>query len=148
MFRRRLIGLLLSLWTQCARAEEQAQPIRSLAVALPVFNHDRGTTAVAEARRERLGVELDATRGTANVEASTAQMATERLSTAARRFEQAGLATLERSERLATYEAGSIPLGELLAVRRERVQAKLDYSDLLLGAANARAELAASTGAL
>lgn len=122
----------------------------TLTIALPVFDHGQGTTAVAEARRERLRVELDATRSTAGVEASTSQLTTERLSAAARRFEQEGLATLERSERLATatYEAGAIPLGELLAVRRELVQAKLDYADLLLGAANARAELAASTGAL
>lgn len=122
----------------------------TLTIALPVFDHGQGTTAVAEARRERLRVELDATRSTAGVEATTAQMTTERLSTAARRFEQEGLATLERAERLATasYEAGAIPLGELLAVRRELVQAKLDYADLLLGAATARAELAASTGAL
>ena len=84
-----------------------------------------------------------------SIETNTAQATAERLSNAARRFENEGLEPLERSERLATasYEAGAIPLGELLAVRRELVQAKVDYADLLLGAATARADLAASSGA-
>lgn len=140
----------LALGAGYAREEFDDIVQGTLTIALPVFDHGQGTTAVAQARRERLRVELDATRSMAGVEASTAQMTTERLTTAARRFEQEGLAMLERSERLATatYEAGAIPLAELLAVRRELVQAKLDYVDLLLGAANARAELAASTGAL
>jgi len=122
----------------------------TLTVALPVFDHGQGTTAVAHARGEQLRAEHEATRSMAAVEADTAQTTVERLSAAARRFEQEGLETLERSERLATasYEAGAVPLGELLAVRRELVQAKLDYADLLLGAAIARAEQAARTGAV
>ena len=121
----------------------------TLTVALPVFDHGQGTTAVAHARGERLRAELAATRSMASVETNTAQATAERLSNAARRFENEGLEPLERSERLATasYEAGAIPLGELLAVRRELVQAKVDYADLLLGAATARADLAASSGA-
>lgn len=122
----------------------------TLTIALPVFDHGQGTTAVAEARGARLRSELDATGSIATVEASTAQATAELLSATARQFEAEGLETLENSERLAaaSYEAGAVPLGELLAVRRELVQAKLDYADLLLGAANARAEWAASTGAL
>jgi len=130
---------------------ESEDVVRGLfTVSLPVFDHGQGATAVAEARRARLRTELDATRSVATVKADTAQTTAEQLSAAARRFETEGLETLERSERLATasYEAGAVPLGELLAVRRELVQAKLDYVDLLLGAATARAEQAASTGAL
>lgn len=130
--------------------EESADIVQgTLTIALPVFDHGQGTAVVAEARRERLRSELDATTGTAAIEASTARATAGILSAAARRFEEEGLGVLERSERLATasYEAGAIPLGELLAVRREFVQAKLDHADLLLGAATARAELAASTGA-
>lgn len=121
----------------------------TLTFELPVFDHAQGTAATAEARSARMRAEQDATRSMAAVEANTAQTTAERLSTAARRFEQEGLETLERSERLATasYEAGAVPLGELLAVRRELVQTKLDYADLLLGAATARTEQAASTGA-
>ena len=70
------------------------------------------------------------------------------MSSAAREFEARGLAALEDGEQLATgsYEAGAIPLGEVLAIRRELVQARLDYADVLLGAATARVELMASTG--
>ncbi|MBI4819698.1 MAG: TolC family protein [Deltaproteobacteria bacterium] len=131
--------------------EESADILQgSLAITLPVFDHGQGATAVAEARRERLRAELEAERSAAAIEADTAHTTARRLSSAARRFEADGLGTLERSEQLATasYEAGAIPLGELLTVRRELVQAKLDYADLLLGAATARVELAASTGAL
>lgn len=134
----------------CYSSEESDDIVQgTLTVALPVFDHGQGTTAVAHARGERLRAELAATRSMASVETNTAQATAERLSNAARRFENEGLEPLERSERLATasYEAGAIPLGELLAVRRELVQAKVDYADLLLGAATARADLAASSGA-
>lgn len=140
----------LALGAGYSREESDNIVQGTLTIALPVFDHGQGTTRVAEARGERLRAEHDATRSMAAVEANTAQTTAERLSAAALRFEEEGLETLERSERLATasYEAGAVPLGELLAVRRELVQAKLDYADLLLGAATARAEQAASTGAL
>lgn len=140
----------LALGAVYSREESDDIVQGTLSISLPVFDHGQGTTRVAEARGERLRAEHDATRSLAAVEADTAQTTAERLSTAARRFEQEGLETLERSERLATasYEAGAVPLGALLAVRRELVQAKLDYADLLLGAATARAQQAATTGAL
>ncbi|MCX4242580.1 TolC family protein [Paraliomyxa miuraensis] len=131
--------------------DDAADVVRgTLTVALPVFDRGQGTTAVARARAERLRTELDAAASTAAVEIETAEATVQTLSDAARRFEQEGLGALERSEQLATasYEAGAIPLPELLAVRRELVQAKLDHAELLLGAATARVELAASTGAL
>lgn len=139
----------VALGARYSREESDDIVNGTLAIALPVFDHGQGATAVAEARSERLRAELDATRSMVVVETHTAQMMAEQLSAAVREFEREGLAALERSERLATasYEAGSVPLGELLSVRRELVQAKLDYVDLLLGAATAHAELAASTGA-
>lgn len=130
--------------------EESADIFRgTLTIALPVFDHGQGITTVAEARRDRVNTELDAAKSTAAIEAITLDATVRLLSAAARRFEEGGLATLERAEHLATasYEAGAIPLGELLALRRELIQAKLDYAELLLGAAISRTELAASTGA-
>ncbi len=64
------------------------------------------------------------------------------------RFEDRGLPDLGRSAALATanYEAGAIPLTELLVVQRELVRARTDYTDLLLGAATARVDLAAGLG--
>ncbi len=129
--------------------EEEANIIQgSLTVTLPFFDHGQGTTAISQARRARIETELHGEWRRAEIEIETARGTFRRLSAAARHFEERGLATLERSERVATatYEAGAIPLGGLLAVRGELVQAKLDYSDLLLGVAIARVELTASTG--
>lgn len=139
----------LGLGASYAR-EEQADIVQgTLTVALPLFDRGQGTTAVAEGRRARIETELRAARGRAAVEVDTALATARALGAAVRAFEQRGLATLERVERISTasYEAGAIPLGELLAVRRELVSAKLEYTDLLMGAATARVELAASTGA-
>lgn len=131
--------------------EESADIVQgTLTVALPVFNHGQGTTAVAEARGDRVRSELDALERGIPVEVHSARARAETLAHATRQFEREGLAQLARAERLATasYEAGAIPLAELLSLRRELVQAKLDYAALLLEAARARTEFAASTGAL
>lgn len=122
----------------------------SLTIALPIFDRGQGDTAIAEARRERLRLELDAAESAASVEARSAREIARRLTAAALRFERRGPSTLDRAERLArgSYEAGAIPLGELLAVRRELMQARLDYVELLYGAAKARVELSSTTGAL
>lgn len=131
--------------------EESADIVQgTLTVALPVFDRGQGTVAVAEARGDRLRSELDALERGVPVEAHAARARARTLAHAARQFEQEGLAELARAERLAaaSYEAGAIPLAELLALRRELVQAKLDYAALLLEAALARTEFVASTGAL
>ena len=131
--------------------EESANIVRgTLGITLPVFDYGQGTTRVAESKRERVRAELAAAKVAASVEVHTADATVRRLGEAARRFEDSGLATLARAERLATasYKAGAIPLGELLVVRRELVQAKLDYTNLLYGAATARTDLLASTGRL
>jgi outer membrane protein, heavy metal efflux system len=127
--------------------EEQANIVQGgLTVALPIFDHGQGRTAVVQTRRARMEAELESTRRRAAIEIGTASATSRQLSAALRGFEDGGLATLERAERVAaaSYEAGAIPLGELLAVRRELMAAKLDYTDLLLGAATARIELIAA----
>lgn len=122
----------------------------TLTVELPTFNRGQGTSATARARRDRLEAELRVTRTTAAIETKTSTTLAHDLSEAARRFEEVGLVSLEGAETLASasYAAGQIPLGELLAIRRELVGARLDHAQLLLEAAIARVELAASTGAL
>lgn len=131
--------------------EESDDVVRgTLTVALPVFDHGQVETRVADASRDRLRAELDAAEISARTEVATARAVAERLRATARRFEEGGLRMLERAERLTTesYEVGAVPLGELLAVRRELLQAKVDYAHLLFEAANAHAELAASAGSL
>jgi cobalt-zinc-cadmium efflux system outer membrane protein len=119
-----------------------------LVLALPLFDRGQGTVALAEARRLRIEAELRGVRRRVLLEVERARQMSRQLRDAALLFEGSGLPALERSERLATanYEAGAIPLTELLAVRRELVQASIDYAELLHGAAIARIELAAGTG--
>ena len=121
-----------------------------LQVAIPVFDRGQGTTTVAKAKRQRLQTELDVARSTATVEAEAAKSSAMLLRAATKAFEQNGLATLERAEKLATlsYEAGAIPLGELLALRRELMEAKREYLTLLFDAANAHVNWAAIMGVL
>lgn len=128
--------------------EESADIVQgALTISIPIFDRGQGITAVAEARRDRHRAELSAAQARAGVEAKTAAAVAHRLREAAHRFE-GGLSTLERTERLVaeSYKAGAIPLGELLAVRRELVEAKRDYADLLLRAAVAHADLNAKRG--
>ena len=130
--------------------EERDDLIRgSLAVALPIFDHGQGEVAIAKAQRDRARAELDVAERSVLIETKTASVAAAHLREAVRRFEAGGLSVLKRAELLGTasYAAGAIPLGELLAIRRELIQAKLDYIELMLQAGLAQIELSASTGA-
>ena len=138
----------LALGASFSREESASILSAGVTVSLPFFDRGQGTTAVASARRAGLAAEREGVRRSAAIEVQTAAVTSQQLAAAAGEFEAGGLATLERAERVATasYQAGAMPLGELLAVRRELVQARADYTDLLLAAATARVELLASTG--
>ncbi|MEE9385031.1 MAG: TolC family protein [Nannocystaceae bacterium] len=130
--------------------EEGADIVQAtLAVALPFFDHGQGRVSVARSRRVRVETSLRGARRRVAIEVDTAKETSARLRLAVRQFEARGLAMIDRSERVATasYAAGAMPLAEQLAVRRELLQAKLDYVDLLLSAACARVEVMASMGA-
>jgi cobalt-zinc-cadmium efflux system outer membrane protein len=139
----------VALGATYSREESDDIVLGSLAVALPVFDHGQGTDALASTRHTRIRGQLQAIRRRAVIEVNSAMAAARALNAAVREFEATGLTTLERAEQVAaaSYEAGAIPLGELLAVRAELVRAQLNYADLLLAAAVARIELSAATGA-
>ncbi len=131
--------------------EEGASIVKgTLAFTLPFFQRGQGSAAIASARADRLQVELDVATSDATVEVATNRAIARELTAAVRRFEEAGADELERTEAIATrsYEAGAIPLGELLSVRRELLRARVEYTELRLGAAIARIELATTTGEL
>ncbi len=121
----------------------------TLAISLPLFDHGQGDSAVALAQLARVQVELAAAQQRASVEIATARAVADRFGAAARRFESEGVVLLAASEAQARkgYDAGALPLAELLAVRSELVQAKVDYTDLLFEAAVAEIEFAAASGA-
>jgi cobalt-zinc-cadmium efflux system outer membrane protein len=131
--------------------EEGAHVVQGLlTVTVPALDHGQATRAVAAARRRAVAARLEAARLGAEGEVAMAEAKARALEAAARRFEAEGLSTLAELEGLtaASYEAGALPLGELLALRRQRVEARLHYTELLLGAASARVAHAASRGAL
>lgn len=131
--------------------EERADIVRgTLGLTLPVFDRGQGEAALADARKDRLRAELDAAARSAALEVRSLHTTAGQLTEAARRYRAGGLDTMARVQAKATqsYEAGAVPLGEVLSVRRELVLAKVGYADLRFEAAVARIELAASTGAL
>lgn len=128
-------------------ADDVVQGIFS--IQLPFFDRGQGDVAVASAREGVAQRQLEAATLAASAELDTAQRAAAALSRAAREFESTGLPALERAEELAmgNYEAGAVPLAELLLIRRELLHARTIYLDQLLEAAAAQAELAAQRGA-
>ena len=130
--------------------EEGANIVQgTLILTLPVADRGQGSAAQARARAQRIDAELEATRRSASVEVDTARQSAQRLQDAAQSFEHSGLQASAQAQEQATaaYEAGSIPMGELLALRRELLAAQLDHIDLLFAAARARVELQAHLGA-
>ncbi len=133
------------------KREESVEIVQgAITVALPIFDRGQGDVAVARARRLRLQTELDAATRGVEAETASARAVEERLRAAAQRFEERGPDALERAERLASgsYEAGAIPLGELLAIRRELAEVRRDHVELRLDAARAWIDAAASAGEL
>jgi len=147
-----VVGWLPELTVGASYAREEGSHLvqGSLGLTLPVFDHGQGMASIAVARRLGAEADLEAARRRARSETEEAGAILEHLSRAARRFEEQGLPTLERTEAVAaaSLRAGAIPLIELLAVRRELLAARLEYLDLLLGAAVARIEAEAAQGSL
>ncbi|MFK8001882.1 MAG: TolC family protein [Polyangiales bacterium] len=128
-------------------ADDVVQGIFS--IQLPFFDRGQGEVAIASAREEVAQRQLESATMAASVELDTSQRAARALSRAARQFEATGLPALARAEELATgnYEAGAVPLAELLLIRRELLHARTTYLDQLFEAAAAQAELVAQRGA-
>jgi len=122
----------------------------TLGLTLPIFDRGQGEAAVARARKARSEAELVAASRAAARETLTQREAAVRLTQAELRYEAGGLELLASAERSATqsYEAGAMPLGEVLTVRRELMLARAAYAELRFEAARARIELAASAGDL
>jgi cobalt-zinc-cadmium efflux system outer membrane protein len=138
----------LGLGVNWGREEEYDLVHGHLAVSLPIFDRGQGEAARAHARQRRIETDIEAARQRLLAEVNRARKTCGQLQTAALRFEERGLPDLERSARLAraNYDAGAIPLTDLLTVQRELVRARNDFTDLLLDAAVARVDLAAGLG--
>ncbi len=133
-----------------AREEDADIMLGTLTLTLPFFDHGQGIEATARARGTAIRIERESAEMTIRTEIRTAFDTYQRLLRATEQFERNGLPLVARSDTLArrSYDAGSMPLGELLAVRRELVEARVTHADLLLSAALAGVELEAVAGGL
>lgn len=133
-----------------AREEDADLVLGSITLTLPFFDHGQGLEAEARARGEAVRIERETAEAAVTSEVRTAFDTYQRLVAAVDHFEHHGLPQIERSDTLArrSYEAGAMQLGELLAIRRELVDARVTHAELLLNAALAGVELEAEAGVL
>jgi cobalt-zinc-cadmium efflux system outer membrane protein len=119
-----------------------------IGLSLPVFNRGQESTALATAKLARLRAEREALIRTIETEVRGALATYDALRTAAQRYEQTVLPLIEENERLAleSYDVGQVGLAELLAVRRDSLDARRTLVDQLVETRRAEIELRARTG--
>jgi cobalt-zinc-cadmium efflux system outer membrane protein len=131
--------------------EEGADVVSAgVVVSLPVHNRGRETIAIGQARVAALRQAFETARRAADAEVRGRYSALSRQLAAVRELEHTAVPALEDNESLAlkSFEAGEIDLGELLLIRREILETRLDYLERLLEASLTRFELEAAAGAL
>jgi cobalt-zinc-cadmium efflux system outer membrane protein len=124
--------------------------IGGLTISLPAFSRGQEQRAVASARAARLRADLDAVKGRVATEVrSSFETFTRRLA-AVNVLEAEVTPALDESEQLATrsFDVGQIGLPDLLLIRREILETRIQYLDALLEAVLARTDLEAAAGVL
>lgn len=121
-----------------------------ITLSLPVFAKGQELRATGLARSTRLRAELEAARARVTIEVAAAQQAAALRQDAVRILEAEALPGLDENDTLATrsFEAGQIGLPDLLLIRREILDTRLQYLDTQLDAAIARIELLTTAGVL
>ena len=121
-----------------------------LTLTLPMFSRGQASMAVGSARRSRLLADLGATRARVRVELETAIAVYERRTAAARVLERDALPLLDENEALTvrSFEVGQIGMSDLLLIRRETLDTRLQYLTTLLEAVLARVDVDAAAAVL
>jgi cobalt-zinc-cadmium efflux system outer membrane protein len=119
-------------------------------VSLPVFSKGQELRATGMARAARLRAELTAARTRTEIELKTAVASYERRLSAARVLETDALPSLDDNDTLTTrsFDVGQIGLPDVLLIRREALETRLQHLSLLLEAALARVDVDAAAGVL
>jgi len=138
------------LGVRYSREEGDQVVLGGLTVTLPTFSQGRELRAVGSARAARLRAELEAARTRVRLEVQTTFEAYNRRAAAVRILGTEAIPGMDESDTLATrsYEVGQLGLPELLLIRREIVETRVDHLDALLEAALARVDLDASAAIL
>jgi cobalt-zinc-cadmium efflux system outer membrane protein len=133
-----------------SREEGDQIVLGGMTITLPAFSKGQEERAIGTARAVRLRAELDAARSRVQLEVRTAFDTYQRRLGAVRVLETEALPSLDENEQLTTrsFEVGQLGLPELLLIRREILDTRVEYLNALLEAALARIELDASAAIL
>jgi outer membrane protein, heavy metal efflux system len=140
----------LSLGGWLKREGGEHAVIAGLTIALPTVIKGQELQAAANARSARIRQELDVARANAISEVRALHDAYAVRRTAVEAFEQDALPNAIESEQLAqrSFEEGQLTLTDLIVVRRELVDTRLEYLDRLLEAAETAIARDAAAGVL
>ena len=132
------------------REEGHRAVLGELTITLPVFSQGQELRATGSARASRLRLQLAAARATIESEVRSLYAAYAAREGALNAFEQEAMPGVDENEALArrSFEVGQINLPELLLIRREIVDTRLEYLSRLLEAAEGAIELDAAAGVL
>lgn len=144
---RRTPDLAVSFGVRRFQDEDATAAVFGISVPLPLFDRNRGAVAVAtanaqaaEARLAMAQAEQDGDRRAATAQAAAADQTLD-----ASRQSEAAAAEVYRLARIG-YDAGRLPLSELLAARRDLVAARSRAVDTKLARVKALADLARAQG--
>lgn len=140
----------LSLGGWLKREGGEQAVIAGLTVALPTVDKGRALQAEGSARGARIRQELEVARANAIGEVRALHDAFAIRRAAADAFEQEALPTAIESDALAqrSFEEGELSFADLIVVRRELLDTRLEYLDRLLDAAETAIARDAAAGVL
>ena len=140
----------LGVGVRYAREDRDHLVMGGLTVTLPAFARGQELLAAGTARAARLRAELDAARLRIGLQVRVAHDVYIRRLEGVRLLEAEALSTLDENDTLATrsFDAGQLALPDLLLIRRETLETRVQHLDALLEAALARIELDASAAIL
>lgn len=133
-----------------SREEGDQIVMGTMTVTLPTFAKGQELIATGTARATRLRTELDAARTRVRIDVGAAYEAYQRRVSAVRVLETDAIPGVDENERLATrsFDVGQLGLPELLLLRREILDTRVQHLDALLEAALARTDLDATAAIL
>jgi cobalt-zinc-cadmium efflux system outer membrane protein len=121
-----------------------------MTVTLPFFSKGQEQSAISAARAARLRAELEGARMRVLAEVRASFDAYTRRLAAVNVLEADAIPGLGENEQLTTrsFDVGQIGLPDLLLIRREILETRIQYLDALLEAVLARTDLDATAGIL
>jgi cobalt-zinc-cadmium efflux system outer membrane protein len=140
----------VGLGARFKREEGHKAVLGELTITLPVFSQGQELRATGAARASRLRLELETSRAAIASELRSLYAAYAAREGALAVFEQEAMPGVDENETLArrSFEVGQISLAELLLIRREIVDTRLEYLSRMLDVAESVIEQDAVAGVL